>query len=365
MGEMYKRPQAPHLLFLGAYDPEYARNLIIRKGWRKLGFALSECRVGLKRKVYTRYPALLYRFLRCEKKGDVIFVPDFRHKDVPLAWAIARLSRKKIIFDPLVSRYETKVLDRGDAGKDSAQAWHNRNLDRISFNLPDLILADTACHADYYHESFAVGRERIGVVPVGFDEDTFRAVPPRGENGMLEVLFYGSFLPLHGVDTIIRAAAVLSDEPVRFRIVGGGQTHEGMRRMAESLRLENVEFLPGVRFEDLPLLISEADVALGIFGTTSKTSMVVPNKVYQALAVGRAVVTAATPAIDEFFRKGEHLLTVPQGDPRALAETLKALGSDRELRLRLSEAGGSYVRSEFNSTRIAERLLHVIREYEF
>jgi len=365
MGETPERHAAPHLLFFGAYDPEYPRNLIMRKGWGKLGFAFSECRVGTKRKVQTRYPALLYRFLRCERKGDVIFVPDFRHKDVPLAWALARLSGKRIIFDPLVSRYETKVLDRGDAGKGSPQAWHNRNLDRISFNLPDLILADTSGHADYYHESFGVRRERIAVVPVGFDEDIFRAIPPRGEDGTLEILFYGSFLPLHGIDTIIRAASALSGEPVRFRIVGEGQTHEEMRRMAESYRLENVEFLPGVHFEDLPPMISAADVVLGIFGATSKASMVVPNKVYQSLAVGRAVVTAGTPAIGEFFRAGEHLLTVPQGDHRALADALRALGSDRALRLRLSEAGGTHVRSRFNSKSIAERLFNIIAEFDF
>ena len=112
-------------------------------------------------------------------------------------------------------------------------------------------------------------------------------------------------------------------------------------------------------------MISEADVVLGIFGTTPKASMVVPNKVYQALAVGRAVVTAGTPAVGEFFREGEHLLTVPQGDPRALADVLRTLGSDRTLRKRLSEAGGSYVHSEFNSTRIAEGLLNAITEFDF
>jgi glycosyltransferase involved in cell wall biosynthesis len=353
----------PHLLFFGAYDPEYPRNLIIRKGWNKLGFALSECRVGVKRKVYTRYPALLFRYVKSERKGDILFVPDFRHKDVPLAWAVAKLSGKKIIFDPLVSRYETKVLDRGDADRRSVQAWHNRNLDRISFGLPDLILADTAAHADYYHQSSGVMRGRIGVLPVGFDEDTFHGIPQRDEDGTLVVLFYGSFLPLHGVDTIMEAATILSGEPVLFRIVGGGQTHDDMRRMAADRRLENVEFLPRVPYDDLPQLISEADVVLGIFGTTSKASMVVPNKVYQALAVGRAIVTAGTTAVSEFFREGEHLLTVPQGDPRALADVLRMLGSDRELRIRLSESGGSYVRSEFHSSAIARRLFDIIEGF--
>jgi glycosyltransferase involved in cell wall biosynthesis len=360
---MAKTPEsaaAPHLLFFGAYDPAYPRNLIIRKGWKKLGFDLSECRVGMKRKVHTRYPLLLLRFLCGERRGDLLFVPDFRHKDVPLAWLVARSSGKRIIFDPLVSRYETKVLDRGDAVEGSPQAWHNRNLDRISFSLPDLILADTAAHAEYYHESYGVNRGRIGVVPVGFDEDIFHSAPPRAEDGTLRVLFYGSFLPLHGVDTIVGAASLLSDEPIRFRIVGEGQTHDAMRRMAESRRLEKVEFLPSVGYADRPLLISGADVVLGIFGTTAKTSMVVPNKVYQALASGRTVVTADTPALREFFREGEHLLTVPRGDHRALADVLRALGSNRTNRLRLAETGGSYVRLEFNSMRIAHRLLEVI-----
>ncbi|HER44290.1 MAG TPA: hypothetical protein ENO08_07515, partial [Candidatus Eisenbacteria bacterium] len=247
MAERSDRPAAPRLIFFGAYDPEYPRNLIIRKGWKRLGFPFSECRAGMKMKVHTRYPALMLRYMGRAGKGDILFVPDFRHKDVPLAWALARLGGKKIVFDPLVSRYETRVLDRGDAGRGSAQAWHNRNLDRISFNLPDLVLADTAAHAEYYRESFGVRRERIGVLPVGFDEDTFHEFPQRVDDGELRVLFYGSFLPLHGVDTIVEAASALSARPIRFLLVGGGQTHGAARNMAESRRLEKVEFLPSVR----------------------------------------------------------------------------------------------------------------------
>ncbi len=357
-------PEANHLLFFGAYDPGYPRNLIIRKGWLKSGFTLSECRVGVKRKVHTRYPALLFRYMKSRRLGRILFVPDFRHKDVPLAWALARLTGKKVIFDPLVSRYETKVLDRGDAGEDSVQAWHNRNLDRISFNLPDLVLADTAAHAAFYHESLGVDRERIGVVPVGFDEETFRPVPQRREDGTLALLFYGSFLPLHGVTTIVEAASALVDRPIRFRIVGEGQTHAEARRLAEIRRLEKVHFLPPVPYAELHRLIAESDVVLGIFGTTRKASMVVPNKVYQALAVGRPVVTAGTPAIGEFFDAGEHLMTVPPGDAEALAAAIRALESDRGLRFHLADTGGSYVRSTFDSASIAGRLHDIIEEMD-
>ena len=165
------------------------------------------------------------------------------------------------------------------------------------------------------------------------------------------------------MNTIIEAAAALSDRPIRFRLVGGGQTHADAMNMAKKHGLGTVEFLPSVPYADLPQLISGADVVLGIFGTTFKASMVVPNKVYQALAAGRAVVTAGTPAISEFFREGEHLLTVPPGDPGALAGALRRLESDCGLRLRLSESAGKFVRSEFNSMKIAERLFDIIEEF--
>jgi glycosyltransferase involved in cell wall biosynthesis len=358
----YRAGEVPGIIFFGAYDPTYPRNLIFRKGWQKLGLGFSECRVGTKRKVHTRYPLLLARFFTVRRRERAIFVPDFRHKDVPLARALATISGRKLIFDPLVSRYETRVLDRGDVTAGSVQAWHNRNLDRISFMLSDVVIADTSEHARFFRAGFGIREDKLRIIPVGFDEDTFAIAPHRRKGDALEVLFYGSFLPLHGIETIIEAASGLVGEPVHFRLVGEGQTYWDMRGLSDRLGLENIDFLQSVPAEDLPRLLAESDIVLGIFGTTQKASLVVPNKVYQALAVGRAVVTADTPAIREFFRGGEHLLTVPQGDPRALVDAIRALGADESLRMRLAESGGRHVRENYNSVRIAGQLARVVKE---
>ena len=351
---------APALLFFGGYDPAYPRNEIIRKGWEKCGFPHAECRVDTRLKVHLRYPALLWRYLRLRNASDVIFVPDFRHKDVPLAWAIARCSRRKLVFDPLVSRYETRALDREDIRRGSVQARHNRNIDRLSMKLADLVLADTAAHAGFYSREFSIRADKLKVLPVGFDEDRFTRspFPPVGEK--CNVLFYGTYLPLHGTDTIVEAAALLRDAPVSFTLVGEGQTLAAAMEKSRGLPHGKITFRPPVPVQKLTGLIAEADIVLGIFGTTPKAGIVVPNKVYQALAVGRALVTAGTPAIGEFFRDGVHLRTVPPGDAHALSRAIESLMRDRALMRRLADAGGAYVREEFNSRRIARRLFEIL-----
>ena len=356
-----RRRRGSGVLFFGGYDPLYPRNAILREGLARAGIAVSECRVDERLKVHMRYPALIARFLESRDRGGIVLVPEFRHKDVPLAWALARCTGRGLVFDPLVSRFETRVLDRADAARGSAQARHNRNIDSISLRLPDLILADTAAHADFYAREFRAPRGRIGVLPVGFDDRLFaEAPPPRGRP--LVALFYGSFLPLHGAETIVEAARLLRGDRVRFLLVGAGQTHAEAVRRAAGLPPGLLEFRPPVPSSELPGIVASADLVLGVFGVTPKTGMVVPNKVFQALAVGRPVVTADTPAMREFLRDGEHFFGVPAGDASALAAAIARLAADAALREALGRAGGAYVRSEFNTTRIGERCAALFRE---
>jgi glycosyltransferase involved in cell wall biosynthesis len=91
--------------------------------------------------------------------------------------------------------------------------------------------------------------------------------------------------------------------------------------------------------EQLPALVARADISLGIFGTTPKASRVIPNKVFQTLALGKAVITADTPALHECFDPGEHLLAVPPGDVDALAEAIDCVAGDAALRKSLGSRG--------------------------
>lgn len=353
------------IVFFGGYDPEYPRNAILRKGLSRKGIEVIECRAEGRLKAPLRYPALLFRFLQKRAGGGSIFVPDFRHKDVPIAWLIARLTGVGLVFDPLVSRFETRVLDRKDAPRGSLQAWHNRNIDRLTLRLADLVLADTGEHARYYSREFSVPFEKIRILPVGFDEDIYVPRATRKLSKPARVLFYGSYLPLHGVETIVEAARQLSSEQICFVMVGNGQTRADAEKLACGIPKAKFVFVDRVPQRELVDRISESDIVLGIFGSTPKATMVVPNKIYQSLAVGRAVITADTPAVREFFTSGVHLLTVPMADSRALADAIVRLIEDSTKREELALSGAEYVRKKFSSSAIADICISFLKEADF
>jgi glycosyltransferase involved in cell wall biosynthesis len=108
--------------------------------------------------------------------------------------------------------------------------------------------------------------------------------------------------------------------------------------------------------------MAEADVCLGVFGTTPKAARVIPNKVFDGLSVERAVITADTPAIREALVPGRHLWTCPAGDPVALAETISRLKADPQTRRVLAAEGRGRFQEAFSIGAISRDLAAVVRE---
>ncbi len=368
---------------MGAWDPRYPRHRVVDAGAAAAGLRI----VG--RPAARRGARRLADVLRGPLPPQVraVLVPEFCHKDVAAAaWRAARAG-VPLLFDPLVGRVETRVVDRGDASPRSVDAAVTRVVDRVTLSLPDLVVADTAEHADYL-ATLARPGQRFAVVPVGYDERHFdpsrasggadgaRAVRPSGTHGTaaptgergapppdphpgvgVRVLFYGSFVPLHGADVIVAAAARLRGRrDIRFELVGGGQTLERARAVARAESLENVRFSPRVPFEALPSRIAAAHVCLGIFGAGEKARRVVPNKVYQCMGMARAVVTGDTPAVRGAFRDGVDVVLVRPGDPDALAEAVAWLADDARAREAIARAGHAAVRARFTSVHVARAM---------
>lgn len=341
------------VLIFGGYDPDYARNRVLRIGLRRLGVGIEECRADARKPLAARSAELLARFTRASR-AEVLLVPEFRHKDVPLARLLSSLNRSDLVVDPLISRYDTKVGDWGSVTAESLQAGHNRRIDRAAMRFADLLLCDTRAHARYFQAEFRARRERCAVVPVGFDDLVFQP-QPEPPLSPFRVAFYGSFLPLHGVETILDAARRLRSQDIRWLLVGGGQTFHLVRAaLNEGLQLE---IAPRLAPTKLVQRLRAAHVLLGIFGTGEKAARVVPNKIFQGLGLERALVTGDTPAVREMFEPGEHLWTVPCGDGAALAESILRLRGDRAERRRLARAGAAHVRKHFAPECVAERFL--------
>ena len=339
-------------LYLGTYDRASPRNTQVVSCLRGAGVEVVERH----RQVWGRHnwsprPGSLVRLARAEVAlsrvdpgdADVLVVGYPGHTDMAIARRVAH--GRPLIFNPLVSLADTLVDDRAVVSRRSPLAAVLRAIDRHAFRRADLVVADTEAHAAYYRERFGLPSERVAVALVGAEQALFR--PAETERPEFHVLFVGKLIPLHGLETILAAARLVPDVP--FVIAGEGQLAPLL-----SDRPANVEHVPWIDYRDLPAAYRRAGCALGIFGAGEKASRVIPNKVFQALACARPVITADTQAARELLTDGRDALLVPADDPPALAAAIRRIVDERGLADRLGAAG----RATYEE-RASERVLGV------
>jgi glycosyltransferase involved in cell wall biosynthesis len=82
---------------------------------------------------------------------------------------------------------------------------------------------------------------------------------------------------------------------------------------------------------------------------------VIPNKVFQALACARPVITADTPAARELLTEEVDALLVPPGDGAALAEAVRRVAGDDGLARRLASGGRATYEAHASETVLGAR----------
>jgi glycosyltransferase involved in cell wall biosynthesis len=328
------------VLYFGTYDRAYPRNAQVISALRGAGVEVGEQHrsVWERRHNWSVGPRQILRVAEAERSlrrsreaeqaAEALIVGYPGHFDLPAAKRVAR--GRPVIFNPLVSLYDTLVGDRGRFRRGSPGAGVVHLADRRAFRRADVVVADTAAHAAFFREEFGLRPDRLEVCFVGAEDRLFR--PGWQPERPFHVLFVGKLIPLHGLETILAAAALLPEVP--FRVVGSGQLEPLLAG-----RPGNVEWVPWVEYDDLPGEIQAAGCALGIFGTGAKAGRVIPNKAFQALACGTPLVTADTPAARELLTDGADALLVPPGDAEALAEAIRRLAGEAGLGVTLGAAG--------------------------
>jgi glycosyltransferase involved in cell wall biosynthesis len=260
----------------------------------------------------------------------------------------AKRHRLPVVFNAMVSFYDTFVEDRERFRDGSLPARALRRLDRSAFRTADLVVADTQANADFMRE--LAGVDEVAVCYLGAEERLFRPGWRRRED--FHVLYVGKPAPLHGIDVILEAARRLPD--VSFRMVGTGQVTHLL-----DARPPNVEHVPWVEYELVADEYARAGCALGIFGSSGKAHRVVPHKTFQALAVGTPLITADTQAARELLVDGRDSLLVER-TPDALAEAIVSLRNDADLAERIGRGGRATFEREASEPVLGVRWREVV-----
>jgi GT2 family glycosyltransferase/glycosyltransferase involved in cell wall biosynthesis len=277
--------------------------------------------------------------------------------DVLLLRLITGRFGPRIVFAPLVSLTETLVEDRRVY---DAQSFIGRALgflDRATCRAADVVVVDTEEHRRYFTDELAIDGSRLIVCHLGADPHTFldAEVAANPSRTPLDVLWFGQYLPLHGLDVVVDAVMrlALRDDVgprLRFTFIGTGEERARIQAGLEATRAD-LRFVDWVPYDELAARIARADIVLGIFGSSRKARMVIPNKVYEAAAVGRAIVTADTPAIHEVFAHDDDIVLCPADGP-GLANAIARLADDANgeaLRERIGAAARRRMEERFST----------------
>jgi len=348
------------ILLLVGRELNYPRNDVLLRALRRLGKVqvlgdtrLESLSLRIMRVFFRALPHLLL------KNYDLIFVGFYGHL---LMLPVGILSRPPIIFDAFVSTYDTLCFDRAIFSPTSLLGRLAYWLDQTSCRLADLILLDTLPQAEYFTRTFGLNASRVKHLPVGCNEDIFYPRPQVKEDKNTYVLYYSTYLPLHGVETVVRAAGLLHDVPsLRFRLIGDGPDYIRIRCLADKLGIYNIVFVPTVPLETLANEIAAADICLGgHFGRSDKSRRVIPGKIYQILAMGRPLIAADTPANRYLLSDGINALLCPQDNPEALAATILKLHQDKALQDQIAIRGRALYLERCSEAVITEHLHDLI-----
>jgi len=342
----------PRVLWWGRFDPGYSRNRVLRGLLPRLGWDIVD--------FHPRFSPLAdieARFMRFGNL-DIVWVPCFRQRDLAAASRWAKHHGIPLLFDPLISAYDKQVFERKKYPPHSRQAKRLHRWEESLFNRSDILLADTQAHADYFSEEFGVSPDRIKMVYVGAEAPLFHPapMPDHADGSPVEALFYGSFIELQAPQIIVEAARIYDGPPVRWTLLGKGPLRAECERLARGL--DNVCFENPVPYAHLPARIHQADVLLGVFDAGAKAGRVIPNKVFQALACGRPVVTRNSAAYPAGLAEGSDsgLNWVEPGNPGDLARGVAQLAQRLLGGAGLGRLAFDLYRGNFSEAVIAEQL---------
>ncbi len=316
------------ILFVTSKNADYIRNIqeieFLKSETETCDVIASKSSSYIARIGYTYRKLLITNF----KKYDYIF---FGFAPQLYCGFFPFIKGNKIIIDFFISIYDTMVDDRKKVKKNSVLASCMHWIDKKTLCKAKYIVCDTKAHRDYFVQEFKVEQEKFKVLYLEADVSIYNPMFYNyvEDKRILNVLYFGSILPLQGIEVILEAIRLLEhNRNIKFTIIGPIDNAVDI----EGDSFENARFIPWLNQEELAKEIAMSDLCLAghFHATIGKANRTIAGKTYIYKAMNKPVVLGDSDANHELFHEDKMHYFVKRGDAKALANRLIEIQKERE-----------------------------------
>jgi len=273
---------------------------------------------------------------------------------------IARLSGIPFVLE-VRDLWPQVLIDQGGKTPDSPMVrllgWMERQLYSNAHTV--VVLAQGA--ERYVRER---GARRTAWLPNGPDLELFSAQPLSPDQATFTVLYAGAHGDANALENVIEAARLLErrNSPVRFQFIGDGPEKQALIQLSAGLK--TVAFNDPVPKAEIPARMAQADaILLSLRDVPLFRYGVSPNKLYDAYAIGRPVITTVAGAINAEVENHRLGVTAEPGDPQALADVILRLAqTPRAEREAMAVRATQLAHSTYSRQRINAEYNRLLRE---
>lgn len=281
------------------------------------------------------------------------------------AWMVARLKGVPFVFE---------VRDLWPAFAEAVGVLHNRFLiglsrwlEKFLYRHANAIIVNSPGYIEHVRQR---GAKNVFLVPNGVDTAMF----PKDEDGKAfrashqwQKKFLVFYTGAHGMSNdlpvILNAAEQLKDEKdIHFVFIGAGKEKANLIEMTRKKGLDNVSFLPPIEKKEIGQTLAAADCCIAILKPIELYKTTYPNKVFDYMAAGKAIVLAIDGVIRKVVEDANCGIFAQPGDAHAIAQVILTLHAAPQKCKEMGLRGRVYVEQHFNRQKTAAQLLEVFQK---
>lgn len=289
---------------------------------------------------------------------------DLIHSHYWLSGLVAEKLRAAWGDMPIVQMFHTLGHMKNQIATSDAERAPQARIDGETYvihHVADRIIAATPAEEEQLITLYAANPAKIAVIPPGVDLERFQPIDKKEAKkrvgipcGDTNILFAGRIEPLKGIDTILRAMAIIQQrcpsavQNCCIAIIGGDPWADDLDE--EMARLQ--ELRDDLEIHDLVLFLGAKDQEILPNYYAAAEMVVMPSHyesfgmvALEAMAMGIPVIASEVGGLAYLVKDGETGYHVPSRDPEALARRIFDLLNNPGCREYLGQNAREYARA--------------------